>query len=183
MISTLIIRGCVFLVMILSIGIPTNAFQGSGSERRSDDWELCTICGVPARIALNSAPGPALVPRREIYLLMEASDFTEDSLRQGFERLSLAYPDPISLSIIVFSNKGFLLQLIKAEEANTIIDFADTPAGRDAEQKYYSQRYPPRKGYFRAYYVRRAVNDESFQYTPSVADEKTVEVILKRRTR
>ena len=106
-----------------------------GSETKIAEWELCTICGIPARIALNSSPGLAFVPQRHIYLLMEPSDFTEEKLRRVFEKLSLAYPNPLLLTINAFSNKDFLKQLIAAAEQDVIIDFADTPDGRKALQR------------------------------------------------
>lgn len=180
--SPKIIKRWTFLV-ILSIASPINAFQSRGSETKIADWELCTICGIPARIALNSSPGLAFVPQRHIYLLMEPSDFTEEKLRRVFEKLSLAYPNPLLLTINAFSNKDFLKQLIAAAEQDVIIDFADTPDGRKAAENYYSRNYPPPKGYFWARYLRVGGNEESFQYSPNAEDERTVEVILKRRMR
>jgi hypothetical protein len=168
-------------VIFLLFGFPANALQSRDSRSTSDNWELCTICGIPSRMALNASPGPTLVPRRHIYLLIEASDFTEENLRKAFDKLSTTYPDPIFLSIIAFSNREFLKQLITAEEADSVIDFADTPEGRNAE-RHYSERYPPRTGYFRAYYLRSAIDRESFQYTPNPAEQRTVEVNLKIRT-
>lgn len=131
-------------------------------------------------MAFNSSPGPTIVPRRNIYLLIEASDFTAENLTKAFEKLSTAYPEPVFLSITAFSNREFLIRLIRAEERDVIIDFADSPEGREAQRKHYSELYPPRKGYFRSYYVRSAMNRESFQYTPDPMDERTVEIVLKR---
>lgn len=169
------------VVVLLLIFSSTNAWQSDDSKGKSNDWDLCTICGIPARIALNSSPGRTIVPRRDIYLLVEAADFSVENLTKAFEKLSAAYPDPVFLRIVAFSNEKFLKQLIKAEEGDSIIDFADTHEGREAANHYYSGLYPPRKGYFRSYYVRPSINQESFQYTPDPMDEKTVQVILKRR--
>jgi hypothetical protein len=174
-------KGSGFLVILLLISSSTYASQSKDSESKTDDWQLCTICAIPARMALNASPGPSLVPQRHIYLFVEAFDFTEKNLRKAFERLSATYPDPGGfLYITAFSNKAFLKQIIKAEEADVIFDFPDTPEGREAQHKYYSERYPPRKGYFRAYYFRHFDGQESFQYTPDPEDEKTVEIVLKR---
>src|SRR5262249_11490294 len=85
---------------------------------QNDNWEPCTICWIPSLIALNASPGPTFVPRRHIYLLIEATDFTEEKLRETFESLSKTYPDPIFLSIYALSNKEFLKQLIRAEEVD-----------------------------------------------------------------
>lgn len=168
-------------VIFLLFGCPANALQSGDSVSTRDNWEMCTICGIPSHMALNASPGPTLVPRRHIYLLIQASDFTEENLRKAFDSLSKTYPEPVFLSIIAFSNKEFLKQLITAEEADSFIDFAETPEGRNAE-RHYSERYPPRTGYFRAYYLRSAIDRESFQYTPDPARERTVEVILKNKT-
>jgi hypothetical protein len=170
------------VIIFLLLSFHANALQSRGQGSKSDNWELCTICGIPSRMALNAFPGPTLVPRRNIYLLIEGSDLKEENLRNAFETLSTAYPDPILLSIIAFSNKESLRQLITAEEGDSVIDFADTLEGRMAERQYNSERYPPRTGYFRAYYLRSAIDRESFQYTPNPAEERTIEVILKTRT-
>lgn len=170
-----------FLVILVFLCIPADALQNKGSETKNSDGELCAICGIPARVVLNASPGPTVVPRRHIYLFIEPPDFTVDNLTKAFERLSSAYPNPIFLTVIAFSNREFLEQLIKVEEVDYVVDFADTPEGHDAQQKH-SELYPPKKGYFRAYYLRTAVNQEGFQYTPNLMDEKTVQVFLKGST-
>ena len=102
---------CSFLIL-LGIATSSPALQSRDSQTRKSNWDLCAICGIPARVVLNTSPGPTLVPRRHIYLLIEGPDFTEDNLRKAFERLSSAYPDPIFLTVTAFSNKQFLEQLI-----------------------------------------------------------------------
>jgi hypothetical protein len=176
------IRVCSILLILVLFGFLGGVLPSRGSQSTTDTWEVCTICETPARIALNASPGLALVPRRDIYLLIEASDFTEENLRKAFEKLAMAYPDPCFLGITAFSNREYLKQLIRAAEDSVIIDFADTPKGRIAEREYYSARYPPKNGYFRAYYLRSAIDRESFQYTPNPAEERTVQVILKTTT-
>lgn len=170
-----------FLTILLVITICSSkpALQDGDSQIRNNNWELCAICGIPARVVLNTSPGPTLVPRRHIYLFIEGPDFTENNLRKAFERLSSAYPDPIFLTITAFSNKQFLEQLIEVEEKDSVADYADTPEGRKAQQKHDSTLYPPKSGYFRAYYLRSATNQEGFQYTPNPKDQKTIQVVLR----
>src|SRR5689334_2576079 len=131
------------LIVFFQLGLYANALQRKNLDNQGEDWPTCTICGIPAQIALNSSPGPSFVPRRHIYLLIEPSDFTQEKLANAFEKLSKNYPDPIFLSIYAFSNKDFLKQLITAVESESVIDFADTPEGRTVERNYY-QRYPPK---------------------------------------
>lgn len=169
--------GCCIVVLLTFGG------QAQAQTGKDDDWKICTVCGIPARLALNSSPGNSFVPKRKIYLLIEPSDFTAENLTRAFQRLSDEYPDPIFLRITALSNREFLKQLISADQRAVIIDFADSPTARNLEQEYYSYLYPPRKGYFQSYYIRTAVNEESFQYTPDPMDEKTVQVILQKATK
>lgn len=169
------------LLMVLLMPSITIGSQNVSKETGMEVWETCSICGIQARVALNSSPGFAIVPRRHIYLFIQESDFTRENLAEAFQKLSAAYPDPILLGITAYSNAAYLKQLIRAAEATGIIDFADTPAGRQAEKEYYSDRYPPETGYFRADYFRRGSDEESFQYTPSKTEAKTVSVILKKK--
>ena len=138
-----------------------------------DLGELLRSVELKARIASNSSPGPALIPRRHIYLLIEGSDFTRENLTRAFEKLSAAFAIQSFFAYLAFSNKESLKQLIRASEATVIVDFADTPEGRRIEKEYYSERYPPRTGYFRAYYLRIG-RDETFQYTPDKSKEQTI---------
>lgn len=171
----------VWVVLLLVLVCSASALQNKGLGPNEE--EPCTICGVPARTMLNASPGPTIVPRRHIYLFIEGPNFSEENLRKAFENLSKAYPQPVLLTIVAFSDKEFLRQLISIEESDFVIDFADSAQGQEAKQQYYSKQYPPRKGYFRAYFLRSAIDQESFQYTPIPNDEKTIEVVLKRRPR
>ena len=179
--SSILLQYVCSLTFLVLIGSTTIALQ-SGSASQDDDWKSCPVCAVPARIALNSSPGPTIVPKRDIYLFIEAPDFTVENLTTAFEKLSGEYPDPVFLRIVAFSNKRFLKQLISAEERSVIIDFTDSPAGREAQRKHYSELYPPKTGYFRSYYIRSG-NRESFQYTPDPMKERTVQIVLRSGTK
>jgi hypothetical protein len=180
---SLILNSAVALVIVgVMTSYPTVA-QNESSSNKSNLWDLCTVCGVRARMALNKSPGPNMVPRRDIYLLIEEQDFTPENLKKAFENLSAAYPVPVFLNIVAYSNRVYLQQLIIAEGVNVITDFLDTPEGREAQENYYSNLYPPRTGYFRSSYIRTAVDLESFQYTPDPREDKTVEIVLKKGPR
>lgn len=171
-------ESAVLLVIVGILAAYPTAAQTESSSNKSNLWDLCTVCGVPARMALNKSPGPQIVPRRDIYLLIEEQDFTVENLKKAFENLSAAYPVPVWLNITAYSNKVYLQQLIIADGLDVFVDFVDTPEGRKAEENYYAHLYPPRTGYLRASYLRIGV-EESFQYTPDPRKDKTVQIVLK----
>lgn len=164
-----------FLAIFLSTTIC--ARQRGQEWERERDWKLCELCGIPARIALNSSPGPTIMPKRNIYLFIGEANFTKENLTKTFKNLSAAYPDPSFLRIYAYSHKEYLKALIAIEEQTYSVDFDDSPKGRQAAREYYDDRYP-RTGYFKAFYLRRG-DEESFTYTPNPMEEQTVQVILK----
>jgi hypothetical protein len=159
----LILNSTFALVIVGLMGSYPKAAQTESSSNKSNVWDFCTVCAVRARMALNKSPGPTIVPKRDIYLLIEEQDFTLENLKKAFEILSAAYPVPVFLRIVAFSNKEYLQQLIRAEEIDVITDFLDNREGREAQANYYANVYPPRTGYLRSYYVRSACEFSDFR--------------------
>jgi len=146
---------------------------------REENWEPCAKCGVAALIAYSRSPGPTVVPKRTIYLFIAASDFTLDSLTKVFSSLSAAYPVPAFLKVVVRSDKDVLKKLITASEGEYVPFFVDSPEGKEARRRYYSDLYPQSKGYYSALFFRLSEDDTSFQYTPDPNSDKMERISLK----
>ena len=177
------IKRAVLLLVLPAISFPqTSGGQGARAANFGQEirWEVCADCSIPVWVALNSSPGPSYVPQRDIFLFVRAADFTEANLATVFTEFSTRFPEPVSLMITAFSNREMLERLIKAQPAG-LLDFANTPAGNEA-RKLNEERYPPKTGYFRAYYSRSGNGEETFQYNPSPEVEKFVVVTLKHKT-
>ena len=114
---------------------------------------------------------------QKMYIFLEEQHFSEKNLRKLFLKLSAGqtkYP----LFIKVFSDKNMLDWLIRGENQPFSIDFANTPEGRKAKEKFFEENYPPDTGYLRAYYQRTKFR-EFFVYSPEKDNEGYITVIIK----
>ena len=152
---------------------------GSSWTRSQEKWELCVDAGVPIWIAYNLARSEPL--DRKIFVFVEEQDFTKSNLQKIFSRLAEKYHEPTWLKITVFSDRAMLQRAIDVSQMGASIEFADTPKGQAAADKWYEKYYPADKGYFRAIYWRTP-DDESFQYSPDQEKAEYLTVIIKAKS-
>jgi ankyrin repeat protein len=161
-------------------------------RKQEAKWEYNESYGIPVRIALNDVVysyfGDREPMRREIFILIDAQRFKTDDLKKLFTGLSSDYEQPGWLRITAFSDKAMLRRAIDRHQSHMIIDWADTPAGREAANRRAKKYYPLSSGYYRAnysriprqYYTQRYF-DEYFMYSPDSAKEEMITVILRSK--
>ncbi len=171
------------LLVLSSSGFsPTAGQSGARSVNigQHKTWELSSACDFPVWVALNSSPGPNYVPKRNIFLFLRAADFTEANLGKVFTEFASQFPEPVWLMITAFSNQGMLDRIIRMDRSAGYLDFSNTPEGNEGRRKN-EELYPPKTGFFRAYYSRSGNGQQSFQYNPNPDVDKLVNVTLKQR--
>jgi ankyrin repeat protein len=72
-----------------------------------------------------------------------------------------------------------LERMIKIYQSAGYVDFANTPEGDEGRRKLNDEVYPPKTGFFRAFYSRSGDGEESFQYSPNPAVAELAKVTLK----
>ena len=163
-----------------------------GGRKQEAKWEYNESYGVPVRIALNDVVyfsfGDREPMRREIFILIDAQRFKPDDLKKLFTGLSSDYEQPGWLRVTAFSDKAMLRRAIDRHQSHMIIDWADTPEGREAAKRWAKKHYPLSSGYYRADYSRiprwyytQTYFDEYFMYSPESAKEEMTTVILRSK--
>ncbi|MCI0388792.1 MAG: ankyrin repeat domain-containing protein [Acidobacteria bacterium] len=163
-----------------------------GGKKKEAKWEYNESSGVPVRIALNDVVYSSFADRkpmrREIFILIDAQYFKPDNLKTLFTGLSSDYDQPGDLSITAFSDKAMLRRAIDRHQSGMVIDWADTPKGREAAERWYKKYYPLSSGYYRANYSRiprryytQTYFDEYFLYSPYSAKEEMITVVLRSK--
>ncbi|HJQ25577.1 MAG TPA: ankyrin repeat domain-containing protein [Blastocatellia bacterium] len=176
-----------FLIVLCAV----NAIRASAQRvTRNDEWAPTAAYGVPVWIAFNDLAAAA-VKRRTILVFIEPQHFTPENIRKLFTNLAAAYKEPALLEVTVFSDKPMLQRAIN-NLSGAIIDWADTPEGREAAKKWAEAYYPLPSGYYRAHYSRIARSyripgkgfvpwymDETYSYSPDPAKPEMVRVVLQ----
>ena len=173
----------IFVILLLLSPIVTSATGVQDRMRtkryaQERNWEFYDGCDFPVWVALNTSPGPNYIPKRHMFLFIEAGDFVEANLVRVFTELSRDNPQPTWLMITAASDPWILESLIKSSQSDGYVDFARTPEG-EASRKAREQLGPPKTGFLRAFYSRLGKNEESFQYSPNPDTGKLVTVDLK----
>ena len=174
----------VFLLFVFSIlAFDTKALvflqnRLTKNQRQSSNKNL----EVPFLIFLNSVRGEKTNSHRQIFLLLEPKDFSEDKLKKLFAFLSKKNNAPKELHITAFSDKKMLKRAVVHYQDGLVIEFKDTPKGQKAASQYALENLPLKSGYFRAYY-HRSENDEHFEYSPDWLNEDLNSVQIKVKTR
>jgi ankyrin repeat protein/WD40 repeat protein len=152
---------------------------------RDDEWVLTASYGVPVWIAFNDTVGPTAF-RRSIFVFIEGQHFTPDNIRTLFTNLATQYKQPDWLYITAFDDKKMLQRAINTSTSGMIIDWANTPEGREAAKKWALEYEPLPSGYHRARYTRiqrdyygQKYFEEEYSYSPDPAKSEMITVVLQ----
>jgi hypothetical protein len=112
----------------------------------------------------NDTFGEPTPMRRSIFVFIESHHFTPHNIRTLFTKLATQYKQPDWLYITAFDDKKMLQRAINTSTSGVSIDWADTPAGREAARKWALEYEPLPSGYNRAYYMRVQRNYRDQRY-------------------
>lgn len=178
-----VVSSIFFSLVFLSIasGLQISAQQVSPN----DEWVVNSSYGVPVWIAYNQTNPPPTIFSRRILIFIETANFTPENIKKLFTNLATEYKEPKWLDISVFDDKKMLQRAIN-NTYGPIIDWANTPEGREAAEKWRREHNPLPDGYNRAHYSRMQRNNHSqwyteeyYSYSPDPMKPEMVRVILQ----
>lgn len=142
---------------------------GQDSERKSGD--LLPDVEIVANVVHQTTRS------RSIYLYLDQSKFTEDSVSRIFQHFDKSFCEPFTLSVTIFSDRKMLDWFIKGRAADVIdFDFS-TPQGKMSAAEYMRNNYPPPSGYLRAHYYRNE-RWEYFDFSPTAGSIESKRIVI-----
>jgi hypothetical protein len=165
LIVTLLAIACIAIRSFSDLRVTSGKSQGeknSVSESRLDK-----SFGLPIEVALNEVKQGSLLNIRFIFLYIQASDFTEENLRNLFGSLAAEYPEPEYMQITVYSDREMLQRAMNR--------YRSPYSGVAPEDQL-----PARSGYFGAQYSRQD-DAEFFDYSPDSGKEDNIRIWIKRK--
>lgn len=176
------------LLGLLSLCIFDNIEASPQRITGEDEWVFTGSYGVPVWIAFNDTVGEPIAFRRSIFVFIEGQQFTPDNIRGLFTNLATQYKQPDWLYITAFDDKKMLQRAINTSTSGMVIDWADTPEGREAAKKWAQEHEPLPTGYRRARYTRiqreyygQKYFEEEYSYSPDPAKLEMITVVLQRK--
>jgi hypothetical protein len=136
-------------------------------------WELDAYFAFPVWVALNRVASPEL-GLREMYLFVEARDFTEENLTTVFTSLSERYPKPETLLVLALSDRERLQRFVVDRQIPGPIDH-QTRLDQPIQVPIMEQT-----GFYRALFERRE-GAWYYSYSPEPASKELHKVILRER--
>lgn len=169
-------RPAIVRVIIIFWLLGASSDVRSSNPTADDKWNRTTaIRGLPfCALVLRNFVDEDDSPRREVYVLMETSQVTEDNLTLLFRALSEAYVKPQDLTVWVYTDveqlgilaTGTFSDSVPAEPKDDGVANDETPTG--ASRKKQDQL---------AYY-KRTKGAELFRYNPNYPQPGTKTVML-----
>ena len=94
------------LIAVLLFSLNAVGRSSQIPKEQNEEWKLVTSYGFAVRVASNFVIRAPIGSRREVYLLIEAPDFTQKNIREVFTSLAAEFTTPYELWIYAYSDKG-----------------------------------------------------------------------------
>ncbi len=114
-------------------------------------------------------------PCKQLYVFLAEEHFTRKNLSALFRTLSGVASD-LSLDITVFSDREYLERRKKLDK----VGLGERDEYTPTQQKAIGELFPPRTGFFRAFYMRNPWR-EQFHYSPGKDVDRLIKVTIKEK--